>query len=112
MRCPACRNPCLDTDLRCPHCQHPLVSAEPEVQLSMASVCGLIGAALGAGAVALWPMPEGVEVNQFALAGVGAVAGGVVGAIVGVFIDRWKKNHAQAESARNPSAPTDQSTVG
>jgi hypothetical protein len=113
MRCPACRNPCLDTDVRCPHCQYNMLTLQPdEVQLSTASVCGLIFAALGAGIVALWPMPEGLEVNQFALAGVGAVAGGVVGAIVGVIIDRRKKKHADAESARNPSGPTNRSAVG
>jgi hypothetical protein len=107
MRCPACRNPCLDTDLRCPHCQHSLVSTDPEAQLSPASVCGLIFAALTAGTVAMVPMPEGIEINQFALAGLGAGVGGVIGAVVGWLFERSKK-----KSAQTPSTPADGTAVG
>jgi hypothetical protein len=54
-------------------------------------------------------MPEELEVNQFALAGVGAVVGGIVGAVIGVFVDRSKK---KANAAENTSAPNDGTIVG
>jgi hypothetical protein len=108
MLCPACRNPCLDSDLRCPHCQHSLVSTEPESQLSPPAVCGLVFAAMGAGTVAL-ALPDNLAVDQFALAGVGAIVGGAIGAVIGIIIDRYKKKPGDA---RNPSAPMDGTAVG
>src|SRR5262245_62497151 len=113
MRCPACRSPCLDTDLRCPHCQHNMLSTQPEeMQLSAASVCGLIFAALGAGTIALAPMPEDLAINQYVLVGIGGVVGGIIGAVIGIVIHRGRKNPPGGKPGPRPSAPTGGTAFG
>jgi hypothetical protein len=93
MRCPSCLAHCLDTDTRCPSCRREFVSPSEtaDAKPSMAQRFGMIFGVLGAGIATAAPAAPGIDLGRAAMAGLGAVAGGTFGMLVGLAIDRIRK---------------------
>jgi hypothetical protein len=105
MRCKVCMNQCLETDLRCPHCGRVLVGEAPDRRRSAVAVFSVLFAVLGAGTVTIAPTAAGLRMDQAALAGMGAVVGGIFGAAIGLGLDwLFKKDEARAAWASVPEA--------
>lgn len=107
MRCPSCQTACLETDTICLNCRRPLKRQPAE--RSAANVCGFLFAAVGAGALAFGPAITSQKLSPAVLAGLGMVAGGIVGMAVGLLLDwvnkRWERPTFSAPAPRmHPSA--------
>jgi hypothetical protein len=97
MRCKSCMNQCLDTDLRCVHCGRLLVGRDPGERRSAVAV-------FSAGTVTVARTSNGIQMDQAAWAGVGAVVGALFGAAVGLGLD-WLYRKDDVQSALAASVP-------
>ena len=100
MRCPSCKTTCLDTDKLCLNCRRPL-NRPPE--RSAANFCGFLFAAFGAAVMTFGPTTNWLNDNKVVLAGIGGLAGAVIGVIVGLVID-WLGKKSDGPTVPNSVA--------